>query len=109
MLNIAADVRLKDNRFVPAGDTAAVDDVLHQMTDLGHVSVERNEISIGQNKTRERIRMLFEDLSKRGEFHEAFIFLCRNIVKQPMQRTAYFVEGLFAGLDYNSVKKRLAF
>ena len=81
VLDIAADVRLKDHRFVPAKETATVDKVFHYMTNLGHVGVRRNRISIGQDKTRKRVGMLSENFSKRSEFHERSIFLNRNTVK----------------------------
>lgn len=93
VLDIAADVRLKHDRFAPAGDTTAVDEVLHEMTHLGHVGMGRNEISIGQDETRKRVGMLFEDLSKSGEFHKRSIFLFRNIIKRPRKRMAFMVEG----------------
>ena len=75
VINIAADVRLKDNRFAPSGEAAAVDEVFHDVTNLGYMGVRGNGISIGQGKTRKRVGMLFEDLSKGGEFHNRSIFL----------------------------------
>jgi hypothetical protein len=83
VINIAADVRLKDNRFAPSGEAAAVDEVFHDVTNLGYMGVRRNRISIGQNKTRKRLGMLFENFSKGGEFHNRSIFLLKNIVKVP--------------------------
>jgi hypothetical protein len=81
VLDIAADMRLKDNRFVPPREAPAVDEVFHDVTDLGHMGMRWNGISIGQDKTRENVGMLFEDFSKSGEFHNRPIFLLENIVK----------------------------
>src|SRR3989440_2302292 len=81
VIDIAADVRLKDNRFVLPHQTTAVDKVFHHMTNLGHVGVSWNGISIGQDKTRKRVGILFEKFLERGEFHTRSIFLSENIVK----------------------------
>lgn len=81
VLDIAADVRLQDNRFVSAGEPAAIDKIFHHVTNLGHVSMRRNGIAIGEDETRKSVWVLFEDVSKSGEFHERSIFLLKNIVK----------------------------
>jgi hypothetical protein len=80
MLDIAADVRLKDDRFVPACQAAAVDEIFHHVTDLGDMGMRRNGISVGQDKTRKRVGMLLENFSKKGKLHERSIFLKRNTV-----------------------------
>jgi hypothetical protein len=81
VVDIAADVRLKDHRFVSPGEAAAVDEVFYYVTDLGHMGVRGNGVSVRQDKTRKRVGMLFEDFSKCGEFHGRSIFLLKNIVK----------------------------
>jgi hypothetical protein len=81
VLDIAADVRLKDRGFVPAGEAAAIDEVFHHVTNLGHMGMRGNDVSIGEDKTRKRLGILFDGFSKGGEFHVRPIFLHENIVK----------------------------
>ena len=86
VVDIAADVCLKNHRFVSPGEAAAVDEVFDDVTYLGDVGMRRNDISIWQDKARKRVGMLFEDFSKSGEFHERSIFLFENIVNSEERR-----------------------
>jgi hypothetical protein len=75
MLGIATDVCLKDDRFIPSGKAAAVDEVFHHMTNFSDVGMRGKDISIGQDKTRKRVGVLSEDFSESREFHDRAIFL----------------------------------
>jgi hypothetical protein len=86
VVEIATDVRLKDDRFVLPGKAAAVDKVFHDMTNFSDVGMRGNDIPIGQDKARKRAGMLFEDFSESCEFHGRSVFLLRNIVKAIIAR-----------------------
>ena len=86
VVDIAADVCLKNHRFVSPGEAAAVDEVFDDVTYLGDVGMRRNDISIWQDKARKRVGMLFEDFSKIGEFHVRSIFLLGHIVNSGERR-----------------------
>ena len=53
----------------PARDATAIDERLHDVTNLGNMSVRRNDVAVRQNKTRKSIRMGFEDQAKIRKFH----------------------------------------
>jgi hypothetical protein len=69
MIGILADVGLEQDGFGSAHHPAAIDEIFHDMAHFGHMGVGRNVIAIGQNKTREGIRMLFEHGAEIRELH----------------------------------------
>lgn len=87
VVDIATDVRLKDDRFISSGEAAAVDEVFHDMTNFSDVGMRGNDISVRQDKTGKRAGVLFEDFSESREFHERAIFLYKNIVNSEERRS----------------------
>ena len=82
MIDVLTDMGLEHDCFALSDQSSAIDEVFNDVTDFGDVRVSRDGIAIGQNKMRERVRMLFENGAEIGELHIASIFLYRNIVKR---------------------------
>ena len=53
VIRVLANMSLEDHAFALPDQSTAIDEVLHDMADLGHVSVERNGIALRQDKMRE--------------------------------------------------------
>lgn len=75
MVRVAADVSLEQNRFTFSSNTAAINEVLHDVPDFGDVSMRRNLLAVAQHKTGERFGILFEHRAEIGKFHIRSIFL----------------------------------
>jgi hypothetical protein len=69
MINVLADMSLEQDGFALSHHAAAVDEVFQDVADLGDMGVGRDEVAIRQNKTRECIRMLFENGAEIRELH----------------------------------------
>jgi len=80
MFDVVADVSLQQNRFCFGSHTAAIDKVLHDMTDFGHMRVRRNMIAIRQNKPRESFLVRSKNRFEIIQFHSQAIYPYRNIV-----------------------------
>ena len=81
MLNVPADVRLEQDRLSLSHDTTTIDELFGNVSDLRDMRMRRDMTSVRQSKTREAVRMLFENCAKIREFHAQSIFLLRNVVK----------------------------
>ena len=69
MVRVSADVSLKQRRLCLSRHPTAIDKVFRDVTDLGDVGMRRDEIPVRQDKTGERVGMLFEERSEVTNFH----------------------------------------
>jgi hypothetical protein len=61
MIDVLTDVGLEHDTFALPGNSTAIDEILHDVAEFGHVSVERDGITVRQDKMREGVWMLFEN------------------------------------------------
>ncbi len=66
MIRVAADVGLENDGFASPDDAAAIDEALYDVTDFGDVSMGRDLVAAGKNKTRKRIGIVFKDSAELG-------------------------------------------